>query len=888
MEVINAGIRKAIKTMCVVAQTAQFVSLLPKPEDFVTRIVGDVVYLSAQINKLSENMNKLLDSYAEIPGNYLMTQMNSITGSLTSITNRVDTFVENGINQVTDLNNNLNSLATDITDAAIDDAETLSKEITKLGKAVSSVNTAILGETGTAIHAATSEVLEWTQEGFKDVKKISTEPIKKATKAINNAKTKVTDAVGDVTKSINNVLSEPQKQVEKLITELRKKMKTLEEKFDKGFKDAIGMTSVTQLNTIITENLNESDEKIQKALEGISKNIESAVKNFSIAKSILAFGGIMTYSVIVRTGLDQLPPIDFESMLCKIRGELKMTSKDLYKQYNTLTENAYKEYLEFAEEMAEMNEEREYSQKNYKEFLEQFDEELKTQRETIRNLMKGNHDKNGDVIEKDTETLTKRELRSAIKEMQKYRKKIKKAKKTETLKSIVLRELDNFRKEAEYKSNQLKSDWEQMMKQYKKAIAEITKFFKNGGSCDEFINDCCDTINKDFNDIVDLCKNIASQLICCSIKTGMPADVGPVYPNPGYKIADFWMDIKTIFAFIKDIITKVIDIINHINKLVRLMRNGVNNLAEINQQILKMLGLGWLMNLIQGVINSLGDNISSSRERLINTLSPVHFSDTDEYENTLEALDAYLSNETLNEEQLGYLTDTVDLLKDIGNYDKNANKIIEKLNAIKGYGSLSSKESEKIEELIDELDERGELIVAYKSPILQEVGEPATVDGIIDGSENVEDNDIKFIGWHFFHPNLEHTKDTYYKSGILNKPLKKVKSKIIKKAAKNGHKKKGGVNMLKRKKVGTKLTKIDSAYDAFYWYTYYTEDLEKDCFDRTTADSSTIIDNIVRTENGSIVEVTDVNGQKLKVFVADANVRSGDYVTVNGVKYRVK
>ena len=45
MGIINAGIKKGIKAMAVVAQTAQFVSLMPKPKDFVTRIVGDVVYL---------------------------------------------------------------------------------------------------------------------------------------------------------------------------------------------------------------------------------------------------------------------------------------------------------------------------------------------------------------------------------------------------------------------------------------------------------------------------------------------------------------------------------------------------------------------------------------------------------------------------------------------------------------------------------------------------------------------------------------------------------------------------------------------------------------------------------------------------------------------------
>ena len=69
-----------------------------------------------------------------------------------------------------------------------------------------------------------------------------------------------------------------------------------------------------------------------------------------------------------------------------------------------------------------------------------------------------------------------------------------------------------------------------------------------------------------------------------------------------------------------------------------------------------------------------------------------------------------------------------------------------------------------------------------------------------------------------------------------------------------------------------------------YRYTYYTEDLEQDCYVSNAAQSSTMISSTVQTENGSIVELNDGR----KVFVANSNVRSGDYVTVDGVKYRVK
>ena len=115
--------------------------------------------------------------------------------------------------------------------------------------------------------------------------------------------------------------------------------------------------------------------------------------------------------------------------------------------------------------------------------------------------------------------------------------------------------------------------------------------------------------------------------------------------------------------------------------------------------------------------------------------------------------------------------------------------------------------------------------------------------------------------------------------------MKKIKSKIIKRAAKRSLKKNGGVEKKKKKVFGWK--KIVKAYTAFYWYTYYTEDLEKDCFEWGQKQNSILVDNIVKSENGSVVEIIDVNGNPRKVFVAGNMVRSGDYVNVDGVKYRV-
>ena len=183
MEVINAGMRKVIKGMCVAAQTLQFISLMPKPKDFVTRIVGDVVYLSAKIQKLSEDMNKLLDSYTDIPTNYLMTQMNSITGSLTGITNRLNTYAQNGVNQVIGLGENVTGMITELTGSAIDITGSLTSAVVGLGSAVAETSEIVLSNTETAadIHDATEVILEWTNNGFNVVNENVTSPVKKGT-----------------------------------------------------------------------------------------------------------------------------------------------------------------------------------------------------------------------------------------------------------------------------------------------------------------------------------------------------------------------------------------------------------------------------------------------------------------------------------------------------------------------------------------------------------------------------------------------------------------------------------------------------------------------------------------------------------------------------------
>lgn len=899
-EVINSGIRKVIKNMCVVAQTAQFVSLMPKPKDFVTRIIGDVVYLSAQVNKLSEKMNKLLDDYANIPTNYLMTQMNSITGSLSRINDRLNVYTQNAINQTIGLGENTVNMITDITGNVIDITGSVTNAVVSLGSAISETSANIIGQPDVAsgIHDSTESIFEWTNGKLQKVKDVI-EPVNTLSKKITDAKTGITDKVGSASSKITDKIEEQKNRVKTLITELREKMDKLSNLVDTNFKDVTGLESVSNGAEYITDSYTENgfQSKEERVANSVAGTLATVINNFSIGKAVFAFMGVLTQSVIVRTGLDQLPPIDFESMLYKIREDASLTPEDLARQYNTISESTYREMITLGEELAKIpSEERNYSEKNYDEFVNQYEEELKEQREKIRNLMKFNQNQNGVY---DAET--KKEIKTAIKEVEKYRNKIKNAKRADTFKTILGKELDNFRKEVEFRSNSLKSDWMSAMKQYRDAIAEIKEFFTNGGSCDMFINDCCDKINKDFDGIKELCKNLATQLISSTLKAMVTSDISvAIVPNPVYKLSDFLMDIKTILKFIKDLIVYVIDIINHINKLARIMLNGINNLKEIIDQFMKMFGLTWLMNLIKNILDMFRSNIKNVRLRLENSLSPVYLGDTKIYEETVDALTALIDDKEKDDDKVFIPEGTFENIKNILDEVKDGlkKKDRETIDSVKTKLDDGKKTIDNINGMLEELDNISETIVAYKSPIIKLIDneETKTAD-ITDGDELT--TDMKFIGWHFFHPNLYYDTDKDQKKINGNKIsfspfIQKIKSKIIRRAAKTGNKERGGINGMKSKtqkgcerwKVKTKNMGKISAYDAFYWFTYYTEDMEKDCFEWTVNNGyqdKIFIDNIIQSEYGSVVNI----GDGRKVFVANNMVRKGDFVTVNGIKYKV-
>ena len=175
--------------------------------------------------------------------------------------------------------------------------------------------------------------------------------------------------------------------------------------------------------------------------------------------------------------------------------------------------------------------------------------------------------------------------------------------------------------------------------------------------------------------------------------------------------------------------------------------------------------------------------------------------------------------------------------------------------------------------------------VAYRSPILNDEGDD-------------------FAGWIFYYADAYDDMKRSWSSG-----KKRRRNKVIKKASKKnklrGSKLVGGVADLKRNKSfgyykngKYKKNSVDG-FSAYYWYTKWTSD-PTDCdpdfgnveivYDKDgnivsqSAKDSSVVSPIQTTANGSLVELADGS----RVFVEGKIVKSGDFVNVNGVKYRVK
>jgi hypothetical protein len=318
-----------------------------------------------------------------------------------------------------------------------------------------------------------------------------------------------------------------------------------------------------------------------------------------------------------------------------------------------------------------------------------------------------------------------------------------------------------------------------------------------------------------------------------------------------------------------------IDIISQLTILAKLIFNGLQSLADILKTLKDLIGVDKILDMIDFLVALFRPKMVDAKILLENGISPIYYNETEDYERRVEDIENILD---------GDLSKKVNIEKFKYSDDPNARKKHKKK-----FGGKTRDEDE-IEDWLEELEAKGDReVVAYRSPIMNDEGDD-------------------FAGWIFYHANAYDNMKSGWSAG-----KKRRRNKVIKKASKKNKLKQGklvgGVAQLKKNKSfgyynnkGKYISNSVNGFDAYYWYTKWTND-PNDCepdFDNlnivydengnivsTTAKNNNVVSPVQTTANGSLVEITEGNVTR-RVFVEGKVVKSGDFVNVDGKKYRVK
>ena len=909
-EIITAAGRKAIKKMAQISQCARAIGLMPTGEDFALRIIGDLMILAKRINGISARMNDILDRYSAIPSEFLLKGFDEVLKKLDDIndyakfaisetTNVMSTTV-GSVKEMTDAVGSATSAVTSITlqvgggltygsiatvaniQLAIDGCDTnaiesIREEVIKevvngkipVAEMESEIERRYRLSSGSTIDAANS-VREWTENATKTSVGAIDGAFNKTggglDKAVNwidsnlkgGADKIVDDSVGVLIEKVENA----KREVEEMIEKVRKTF----EKLSNDFDNILGKELLLNGLDKVSDTAKEMNDPVYDAVGELNAEVTKFVENFSIGKIVTAFGGMITGAGAATLAMDLLPRVDVDRMLKDIIGGV-----DTYR-IDKMTELYNNKYYENAPDLLDVpdvpwclskDDLEKYNPEGYEKYLEDFAEENDVERsEIIQKMSKATTRRELAAISKENRAKMK-ENKSALKAMRKVRRNAIKAKQIEKYKGFLKIELDYLKREFTNMKTTIKNDWDAMMLQYKGAINEIRRFFTTEGcGGNETIDRCCDRINDDATQIVELCKSITMELTNTVAMVPTPYAIGTCVDMPVHKILAFFKDIKIIITFLKNLIRLGIDIISQLTILAKIIFNGIQSLADILNALKKLIGVDRILKMIDFLVALFRPKMVDAKILLENSLSPIYYDETEDYEARVEAIEALLEDD----KDGGYIdkfkyTDDVNARKKIRDAEYGG-----KMGTIGG----TMKTDEDIEDVLEELEAKGSReIVAYRSPIL-----------------NAEGDD--FAGWIFYHA---YAYDNMKKGWSSAK--KRRRNKLIKKASKKnkmrGGRLVGGVAQLKNNtsfgytKNGEYFKNSVTGFDAYYWYTKWTSD-PTDCEADFTNTGQDVVTPIQTTQNGSLVELS--NGQR--VFVEGETVQSGDFVNVNGVKYRVK
>lgn len=902
-KIITDSGRKAIKKMAQISQCARALGLMPTAESFAMRIIGDLKIITRRMNSISIRINDILDRYSSIPSEFLLEGFDELLKKLDDINDyakfaisETASVMSSTVSSVNDLSDALGSAISATTSATLQIGGGLSYGVVAMS---ANINLAFTGNRRVLLTEAVANdvasgkvpVADMEEEierrirenvgGIDDVaKSIRDWTETSASKSVGGIdgffgsigegldntsnwidKTKsgadkvVDDSVGVLIEKVENA----KKEVEDKIEQVREIFNKLTKDFDTyfGFVNGKNFAESTFRNISNTA-YEKMDGPVYDAIGEVSGEVADFIKNFNIGKVITAFGGLVVGAGAATLAMDLLPRVDVERMLKDIIGGVDTHRMDkMMELYNNKYFESEPDLLEVPDVPWRLSKDdlEKYNADGYKKYLEDFAEENDKERmEIIQKMSKATSRSALSAVMRENKEKMK-ENKSAIKAMRKVRRNAIKAKQIEKYKGFLKIELEYLKRECLNMKDSIKRDWDSMMGQYKIAIDEIKKFFTTegcGGS--ETIDRCCDRINDDAEQIVELCKSITVELTNAVAMVPTPYAIGTCVDMPVHKILAFFKDIKIIITFLKNLIRLGIDIISQLSILAKIIAVNLQSLAEIMNLLKELIGIDKILNMIDFLVALFRPKMIDAKILIENSLSPIYYDETEDFEERVNAIEALLEDE----KDGGYV--------DVFNYTNDVNARKKHRKSFGGY-----KESdEDIEDVLEELEAKGEReIVAYRSPILNEEGDD-------------------FAGWIFFHA---YAYDNMKSSWSSNK--KRRRNKVIKKASKKNKLRQGkligGVAQLKNNrrfgytKNGKYIGNSVNGYDAYYWYTKWTND-PTDCEVDFTNVGNDVVTPVQTTQNGSLVELSDGR----RVFVEGKIVQSGDFVNVDGVKYRVK
>lgn len=635
-------------------------------------------------------------------------------------------------------------------------------------------------------------------------------------KGVENTREKVDNITG----SIKEFTNTPKEKLNSISKKIKGAITKIQERLSTDFSDYIKFETPDSAVKALEEGTGSvAGSGVEELAHTTVEATSSMLKNFDIGKVTTGLIGVAAEMGALAIGLESLPSLNMERVLDFGKSYIKNNESDPTKQ-----------------KMYEISE-------KYKEIVENMESPKKEMRAEIMGLRKASADVKRKMIEELSKE-EKKEKMSVAKEVRRMKLQAKAAKTAQKFKEIVTEEVKRFKTDIEDFGRSIGDEWMAMQSQYEEAVIEIKDFFtgdpeeKGGGS--KYIDECCDAIETDCDAIKETCKNLSVTIASAVSQIPAPTSFGQCFDNVLYKVLKWFESMKVIFNEIKRVVNYGIDIVRQVAKIVKIIINGVKNLADIKAKIMEILGIKWILDFIDSIVEMFSKKCKEGKEVLENTLSPIFYSETDEYERRMDALEEKIENPGPGETE------------------------------------------ESIENYMEKLEEQGETeIYAYKSPLLNE-----------DGTD--------YKGWVFYYSNI----DSQYSSKLK----KNFSRMLIKKAAKTGHRKRGGVNMLKRKRVfktngymwstdenGEKIqTNRPKAYDAFYWYTKWTTEPTDDALDKELevdeegnflpGDHEDVVSPVMTTENGTLVELEDGR----RVFVNDFGIKAGDTIIVEGKKFRVR